>query len=206
MSPAPSAPARRRAVIGLGANLGDADGALRHAAAALLADAGSRLVAASCIWTSAPIDSSGPDYRNAVLILDTPLAPHDLLARLQLIELDHGRERPYRNAPRTLDLDLLLSWTAAPASTAAAAPPGSQTGTLWLPELVTDAPVLLVPHPRAHERRFVLGPLAEIAPDTVIPGHGRTADLLAALHGQPAAPTGLPLVVADSPSGEVTTH
>jgi len=176
-----SAPARlRRAVIGLGANLGEADAALRHAAAALLADAGAALVAASHIWTSAPVDSSGPDYRNAVLILDTPLAPPDLLARLQAIELDHGRERPYRNAPRTLDLDLLLSFVAADGD--------------WLPETIADGARLIVPHPRMHERRFVLGPLAEIAPELVIPGHGRVADALAALTGQPAAATPFALI------------
>ncbi|WP_085316927.1 2-amino-4-hydroxy-6-hydroxymethyldihydropteridine diphosphokinase [Derxia lacustris] len=175
-------PPQRRAVIGLGANLGDADGALRHAAAALLADPGAQLVAASRIWTSAPVDSSGPDYRNAVLILATPRTPHDLLARLQAIELDHGRERPYRNAPRTLDLDLLLSFVA----------DGNYD---WQPETVADGSHLQLPHPRAHERRFVLGPLAEIAPELTIAGHGRVADLLAALTGQPALPTALPLVL-----------
>src|SRR5580765_132448 len=100
--------ATARAYIGLGANLGDARAALSSAVDALAALPHTRLVALSSLYRTAPIDSSGPDYLNAVAALDTALDPDALLAALQAIEQGHGRERPYRNAPRTLDLDLLL--------------------------------------------------------------------------------------------------
>ena len=154
---APAAPA----YIGLGANLGDPQEALREAIEALAALPCSVLRASSSIYRTAPIDAIGPDFLNAVVQLDTRLAPHVLLAALQQIEQVHGRERPYRNAPRTLDLDLLLY--------------GDQ---------VIDTPTLTVPHPRLHERAFVLRPLVEIAPALSIPGRGPVADLLAPLAGQ----------------------
>lgn len=144
-----------RACIGLGANLGDARATLAAAMDALRTLPQSALHAVSSIWRSAPIDSSGPDYLNAVALIDTRLAPHVLLEALQRIELAHGRERPYRNAPRTLDLDLLLYGDESIA-----------TRTLQLP------------HPRLHERAFVLRPLAEVAPGLIVPGHGRVEDLL----------------------------
>ena len=149
------------AYIGLGANLGDARGALDAASAALAALPDSELLRRSSIYRSAPIDSSGPDYLNAVAELRTALEPLALLHRLQAIELAHGRERPYRNAPRTLDLDLLLY---------------GQT--------LTDSPELTLPHPRAHQRAFVLRPLAELVPDLVIPGRGRASELLVAVADQ----------------------
>lgn len=149
------------AYIGLGANLGDARAALESALAALADLPDTTVLRRSSVWHSAPIDSSGPDYLNAVAELRTSLAPIDLLHRLQAIELAHGRERPYRNAPRTLDLDLLLHG-----------------------ELVMSTPELTLPHPRAHERAFVLAPLAELAPELLIPGRGRVADLLAAVADQ----------------------
>jgi 2-amino-4-hydroxy-6-hydroxymethyldihydropteridine diphosphokinase len=123
---------------------------------------GARLLRASPLYRTAPIDSSGDDYVNAVAALETTLSPHALLAALLDIEQAHGRERPYRNAPRTLDLDLLLY--------------GS--------EVVQDFPTLILPHPRMHERAFVLVPLAEIAPDAVIPGHGTAAALCAGVADQ----------------------
>ena len=149
------------AYIGLGANLGDARGALDAAFAALAALPDSELLRRSSIYRSAPIDSSGPDYLNAVAELRTALEPLALLHRLQAIELAHGRERPYRNAPRTLDLDLLLY---------------GQT--------LTDSPELTLPHPRAHQRAFVLRPLAELVPDLVIPGRGGASELLVAVADQ----------------------
>jgi 2-amino-4-hydroxy-6-hydroxymethyldihydropteridine diphosphokinase len=88
--------------------------------------------------------------------VDTGLGAHELLRALHAIEQAHGRERPYRNAPRTLDLDLLL----------------------YGDEVIADAPALIVPHPRMHERAFVLAPLAELAPGLQIPGRGRVAELL----------------------------
>ena len=143
------------AFIGIGANLGDARGNVVDALARLGRQSGCRLVAASGLWRTAPIDSSGDDYINAVAVIETSLDAHLLLAALHAIETAHGRERPYRNAPRTLDLDLLLYG-----------------------DDIIASPALTVPHPRMHERAFVLAPLLEIAPGTVIPGRGRAADLL----------------------------
>lgn len=132
-----------RAYIGLGANLGaDLQATLTLAAQALAALPASRLTALSSAWRSAPVDAGGPDFLNAVAALDTTLAPLELLDVLQAIELAHGRERPYRNAPRTLDLDLLLYG-----------------------DVTLDTPRLTLPHPRLSERAFVLQPLLEIAPE-----------------------------------------
>lgn len=131
-----------RAYIGLGANLGDDLGAtLTQAALKLAALDGTRVVALSSLWRSAPVDAEGPDFVNAVAAVDTSLTPIDLLDALQAIEQAHGRERPYRHAPRTLDLDLLLYG-----------------------DVTLDTPRLTLPHPRLGERAFVLRPLLEIAP------------------------------------------
>ncbi|WP_284408476.1 2-amino-4-hydroxy-6-hydroxymethyldihydropteridine diphosphokinase [Acidovorax sp. SUPP2539] len=132
--------------IGLGANLGDARAALLGALDAMARWPGSRLLRVSSLYRSAPVDAGGPDYWNAVAELATPLAAIDLLHALQAIEQAAGRERPYRNAPRTLDLDVLLY--------------GDER---------IDTPELTVPHPRMGERAFVLQPLAEIAPGRVEP-------------------------------------
>jgi 2-amino-4-hydroxy-6-hydroxymethyldihydropteridine diphosphokinase len=150
-----------RACIGLGANLGDARGALLAARDAIAALPQTTLVAFSSLYRSAPIDATGPDFWNAVALVDTGLPPQDLLARLQAIEARHGRERPWRNAPRTLDLDLLLHG-----------------------EARIDEPGLVVPHPRMHQRAFVLLPLAELWPDAPIPGLGTAADWLPQVAGQ----------------------
>jgi 2-amino-4-hydroxy-6-hydroxymethyldihydropteridine diphosphokinase len=130
--------------VALGANLGDAAQTLALALDALAQTPGVRLLKASSLYRTAPIESSGPDYLNAVAEVSTQLTAPALLAALQAIEHTHGRERPYRNAPRTLDLDLLRY--------------GSAT---------LDSPMLTVPHPRMAERAFVLVPLAEIAPHAV---------------------------------------
>ncbi|MCE1250323.1 MAG: 2-amino-4-hydroxy-6-hydroxymethyldihydropteridine diphosphokinase [Comamonadaceae bacterium] len=127
--------------IGLGANLGDAPAALAAAVQALGALPGTQLQRCSRLYRSAPVDAGGPDYYNAVAELHTGLAPLALLQALQAIEQAAGRERPYRNAPRTLDLDVLL----------------------WDEERI-DLPQLTVPHPRLYERAFVLLPLAELRP------------------------------------------
>ena len=132
------------AFVALGANLGDSPATLRWALTAIAALTGTRLVRSSSLYRSAPIDSSGPDYINAVAEVATTLHAPALLAALQQIELAAGRERPYRNAPRTLDLDILLYGDAS-----------------------IHSPHLQVPHPRMGERAFVLVPLAEIAPDRV---------------------------------------
>ena len=148
--------------VGIGANLGDARANVLDAIDRLVRLPGARLVQASSLYRTAPIDSSGDDYVNAVASLDTDLDAHALLQALFAIEQAHGRERPYRNAPRTLDLDLLL----------------------YGDQVIDDAPGLIVPHPRMHERAFVLAPLAEVAPDLVIPGRGPVASLLAGVGDQ----------------------
>ena len=140
----PVVPSAVLAWIGLGANLGDRRATLRTALAVLGALPCTRVQRVSSLYGSAPLDAGGPDYLNAVVQVQTTLAPHALLAQLQAIEQAAGRERPYRNAPRTLDLDILLY--------------GDQ---------VIDTPTLTVPHPRMPERAFVLHPLAELAPERV---------------------------------------
>ena len=154
-------PQRVTAYIGLGANLGDAQATLHDAWQRLGALADSELQGCSPLYRTAPVDATGPDYLNAVVQLDTSLAPHALLAALQGIEHSHGRQRSVRNAPRTLDLDLLL----------------------YGDECI-NTPDLVVPHPRLHQRAFVLRPLADLAPDLDVPGCGRVTDLLAPLAGQ----------------------
>lgn len=134
------------AYVGLGANLGDAVAAVRDALAALAAMPQTRLLQASRVYRSAPVDAGGPDFINAVAAVETRLTAPALLGALQALEQAAGRERPYRNAPRTLDLDLLLYGGGRIASAA-----------------------LTVPHPRLRERAFVLRPLAEIAPALVDP-------------------------------------
>jgi 2-amino-4-hydroxy-6-hydroxymethyldihydropteridine diphosphokinase len=138
--------ADERVFVGLGANLGDAIATVRAAIEALGEIDGCALVACSSLYRSAPVEASGSDFINAVVQLRTRLQPMALLKAMQTIEDRFGRERPYRNAPRTLDLDLLLY--------------GQR-------RIVT--PQLIVPHPRMHERAFVLAPLAEIAPDLAQP-------------------------------------
>jgi 2-amino-4-hydroxy-6-hydroxymethyldihydropteridine diphosphokinase len=118
------------------------------------------------------VDAGGPDFLNAVVSFETPLTPHALLAKLHGLEDDFGRVRPYRNAPRTLDLDLLLY-------AAIIEGPGAPNGGRTLSD-----PTLVVPHPRAHERAFVLEPLAELWPDAIIPGRGPVATLRARVNGR----------------------
>ena len=132
------------AYVALGANLGDAQATLRWALAAIGRLDGCHLTASSSLYRTAPIDSSGPDYLNAVAAVQTTGTAPDLLARLHQLEQQAGRDRPYRNAPRTLDLDILLYGSAH-----------------------VHSPRLTIPHPRMGQRAFVLVPLAEIAPDRV---------------------------------------
>jgi 2-amino-4-hydroxy-6-hydroxymethyldihydropteridine diphosphokinase len=151
--------------VGLGANLGDAAGTVEAALHDLAGLPGTRMLARSRLWSSAPVDADGPDYVNAVARLDTDLAPPALLAALQAIERRHGRRRPHAGAPRTLDLDLLLY--------------GLE---------VLDAPDLQVPHPRLHERAFVLRPMADIDADAPIPGHATVRQCLVAVAQQRCDP------------------
>ena len=150
------------AYIGLGANLGRRGHTLRCALAMLNARADLSVVAVSDFIETPPVGGPAgqPPFLNAAAELRTALPPRELLAALQAVEDHFGRTREVRWGPRTLDLDLLLY--------------GS---------LVTDGPGLRVPHPRMHERLFVLEPLAQIAPDAVHPTLGKT--LRALLHELP---------------------
>lgn len=142
------------AYIGLGSNLGDRGGEIDRACAEIAALPATALVARSSLYASAPVDAAGGEYLNAVVEVKTSLAPLALLHALQAIEDAHGRARPFAGAPRTLDLDLLLHG-----------------------DLVLSSDELCLPHPRLHERAFVLAPLAEIAPQLVVPGRGGVAAL-----------------------------
>lgn len=148
-----------KAYVALGANLGDPAAQLRRAMAELARLPETRLEACSSLYLSKPVGFlEQPDFVNAVAALGTQLAPRALLDALLDIEARHGRHRHFKNAPRTLDLDLLL-----------------------YDGLVMHAPGLTLPHPRMLERAFVLAPLAEIAPNCVIPGQGTVASNLAKL-------------------------
>jgi 2-amino-4-hydroxy-6-hydroxymethyldihydropteridine diphosphokinase len=148
--------------IGLGSNLGDSAGMLRDAIMELDRMPDCSMLQASSLYRTAPIaQTPQPDYINAVARLDTALEPAELLSQLLALEARHGRVRSVADAPRTLDLDLLLYG-----------------------DLVVDRPGLRLPHPRMHQRAFVLVPLIEIAPECAIPGHGLARDCLARLSGQ----------------------
>lgn len=151
-----------RAYVALGSNLGNPVQTIEDAVDAMAALRGSLLKAMSSLYRTAPVGlKRQPDFINAVVALDTRLDPRALLDELFLLEGRFGRERSVKNAPRTLDLDLLLHG-----------------------DTVQDDPYVTLPHPRMHERAFVLAPLAEIAPELVIPGLGRVTDLLAACGDQ----------------------
>jgi len=132
------------AYLALGANLGDAQAGVRVAIEAIAGIPGCRLRQRSSLYRTAPVDAGGPDYINAVVEIDTTLTAPALLQRLQALELQAGRERPYRHAPRTLDIDILLFGNA-----------------------VMRSEALELPHPRMWRRAFVLVPLAQIAPQRV---------------------------------------
>lgn len=161
-----------RAAIGLGSNLGQPRGHLARALAALARVPGIRIIDVSPLYATAPV--GGPvqrDYLNLVAIVDTSLAPRALLAQLHAIERRAGRRRDPaapRNAPRTLDLDLLLY--------------GRRRARHH---------ELALPHPRMHERAFVLRPLADVAPAAMIPGRGLAKRFLAAARGQRIARAGV---------------
>jgi 2-amino-4-hydroxy-6-hydroxymethyldihydropteridine diphosphokinase len=150
-----------RAYVGLGANLGDREHTLRAAVGVLAAGDGIDVAAVSTLRETEPVGVGGqPDFLNGVVALDTTLGARELLERLLAVEQRFGRVRvPGEHSPRTLDLDLLLYG-------------GEQI----------DEPGLTVPHPRLHERRFVLEPLAELAPGLVVPGRGSVESLLTGVH------------------------
>jgi 2-amino-4-hydroxy-6-hydroxymethyldihydropteridine diphosphokinase len=150
------------AFVALGANLWNPAGQLQDAFAAIDALPRTRLVARSALYRTAPVGGPPqPDYLNAVAHIRTTLSARALLDALLDIERAAGRVRAERNGPRVLDLDLILYGAGR-----------------------TSEPGLEVPHPRLHERAFVLAPLAEIAPEHLVPDRGRVRDLLAALAGQ----------------------
>lgn len=142
--------------IALGANLNSPATTLEAAIDSIAASPGIKLLKRSSLYRSPPLDADGPDYINAVVEIVTSLQPLPLLHRLQAIENAYGRERAYRNAPRTLDLDILL-----------------------YQDFSSDSAELSVPHPRLHLRSFVLMPLIEIAGDMQL-AQGSASDLLKA--------------------------
>jgi 2-amino-4-hydroxy-6-hydroxymethyldihydropteridine diphosphokinase len=147
--------------VGVGSNLGDALHNVSAALAALHHLPQTKLHSHSSLFRSAPIDATGDDFINAVARVDSQLSAESLLAELQKIELYFGRERPFRNAPRTLDLDLLLYGDV---------------------KIATD--ILVVPHPRMTTRAFVILPLLELNPDVAIPGYGQASRYVQAISDQ----------------------
>jgi 2-amino-4-hydroxy-6-hydroxymethyldihydropteridine diphosphokinase len=150
----------RRAALGLGANLGDRHAALQSAVDALLAAKGVRAAGVSGIYQTEPVGGpqDQPQYLNAVLAVDTSLTAHELLVLANAVEAANGRVRGVRWGPRTLDIDVLA-----------------------VGQEVSTSPDLVLPHPRAHERAFVLVPWTDVDPGFEVPGLGKVADLLAAL-------------------------
>lgn len=149
----------RIAALSIGSNLGDRMGYLSAALEALRSTDGVRVEEVSPVYETAPVGTEGdPPYLNAVVLVVTALTPRQLIALTEEIEDVNGRVRVTRWGPRTLDIDILAI--------------GEQT---------SDDPVVLLPHPRAHLRAFVLVPWADVAPDAEVPGHGPVAQLLAAM-------------------------
>jgi 2-amino-4-hydroxy-6-hydroxymethyldihydropteridine diphosphokinase len=143
------------AYLGLGANLGDARQTLKDAVVCLAQQCAISVLAKSGLYRTAPVDAGGDDYFNCVVAIETELSVRQLLKLCLAIEDHFGRERPYRNAPRTLDLDILLFGAAC-----------------------IDDVDLIVPHPRLTDRAFALVPLLELNGDIVIPARGLAASFL----------------------------
>lgn len=138
-----------KAYIGFGGNIGDTRQIITDAIVCLALRSELQILAKSCFYQSAPVEATGGDYINAVIEIETELSPYGLLHVCQAVEQQFGRERPYSNAPRTLDLDIL-----------------SYEG------VTQNETELMLPHPRIIERSFVLLPLLEIAPDFFLPNLG----------------------------------
>jgi 2-amino-4-hydroxy-6-hydroxymethyldihydropteridine diphosphokinase len=151
-----------RAFIALGSNLQDPAAQVSSALREIAELPGTRLLRHSSLYRTAPVGyDNQPDFINAAAEVSTTQQPLALLRALLGLEARHGRERPFANAPRVLDLDLLI-----------------------YDDQVMQTPELTLPHPRLYERGFVLFPLAEIAPDLDIPGKGRVSDLISACQDQ----------------------
>ena len=150
------------AFVGVGSNLEEPVRQVEQALTELDGLPHSRVVRRSSLYRSAPLGyTAQPDFINAVAQLETGMPAERLLGELQAIESRHGRQRSFANAPRTLDLDVLLYGN-----------------------LVVKTEKLEIPHPRMHERAFVLKPLLEISPEASIPGVGAAADALRGVAGQ----------------------
>ena len=144
------------AAVALGSNLEDPEAQVQRGFDEIAALPSTRLLARSKLYRTAPVGYvDQPDFVNACALVDTELAPRALLDALLAVEQRHGRVRELPNGPRTLDLDIVLYG-----------------------DRVIDEPGLRVPHPRAHQRAFVLVPLVEVWPDAVIPGHGSARECL----------------------------
>lgn len=143
-----------RALIGLGANLGQARDTIERALEGLRNTPGIESLVVAPFYGSDPVDAQGPTFVNTVALIQTTLAPLTLLDALQALEHAYGRERSFRNAPRTLDLDLL-----------------------WYDSVTMETPRLTLPHPRMHERAFVLKPLGDLVPGLTLK-QGSIAQLL----------------------------
>ncbi len=142
--------------IGLGSNLGEPSDQLRLAISDIDQLPDTRVLASSAFYRSAPIGYlDQPDFVNAVVKIETRLAPRQLLSTMLSIERQYGRERTFSNAPRTLDLDVLLYG-----------------------DMQIDEPGLTIPHPHMHRRAFVLQPLLEVEPDCMIPSVGSVRQAL----------------------------
>jgi 2-amino-4-hydroxy-6-hydroxymethyldihydropteridine diphosphokinase len=149
-------PGTRPAVLALGSNLGDRRDILQGGVDAIAGLPEVQVTAASPVYETVPVGGPPqPDYLNAVLLVTTSLPPGELLSQLHAIEAAFNRVRQVRWGPRTLDIDIITI--------------GGER---------SDDPVLTLPHPRAHERAFVLAPWHDADPDAVLPGHGPVADLL----------------------------
>jgi 2-amino-4-hydroxy-6-hydroxymethyldihydropteridine diphosphokinase len=165
------------AVVALGSNLGDRQDIMQGAVAAIGGLSEVELVAASPVYETVPVGGPPqPDYLNAVLVLRTTLPPRLLLDRLQEIEAAFDRVRAVRWGPRTLDLDIITM-------------NGERS----------DDPELTLPHPRAHERAFVLAPWHDAEPDAVLPGHGPVTELLTALGTAGIRRSGTVLTLPENP-------
>ena len=150
-----------RAFIGFGGNIGDTRQIITDAIVYLALRSELQILAKSCFYQSAPLEATGGDYINAVIEIETELTPYGLLHVCQVIEQEFGRERPYSNAPRTLDLDILT-----------------------FEGVTQNETELMLPHPRMIERSFVLLPLLEIAPDFFLPNLGELKNYLPKLADQ----------------------
>jgi 2-amino-4-hydroxy-6-hydroxymethyldihydropteridine diphosphokinase len=161
-----------RAYLGIGTNLGDRLANLQRATDLLAATPGVRVLRSSRVYETAPVGPPQPDFLNAVLEVETDLEPHDLLAAGAAVERELHRVREVRWGPRTIDVDVLT-----------------------FDERVIDAEDLTVPHPRMHERAFVLVPLLELEPDPMLPQGRRAADLSTDGWSQDVRPFAPPLRV-----------